>query len=403
MKTLQLSRFLFSLILFISFISFSSGLVYSKFTDFPNKQIYLIKLYLLNKSSKNDHFTSHYNNGSELVSKAVIVFSKKFISPNLLNTSSTFDNYISADQINLLFTSAFQNVATKYIKKTDCTEESMQVSTTSSNRDYTKDRIFLKDVNFWVFCDTQRKRNLNINNYKKSEIIKDNSSKIYLVYGQSNTANSGQKGYVNSENVNMLLNGKSFLYEEPALGATGTEGSVWGRVGDKLILKSKEINRVYFALAGWGGKTIYDLNTSPYIDFYIEQLKSTLKTFGKIDGILFQQGEANHPKNDIFINTNNNGLKKYDYYLKLLLNKTREYTDAPFWIAKTSACAEREVNKNLVYIQNNFIENNSNVFHGPNTDFLILSKFRLDDGCHFSSIGLDAYSDAWVKAILNPT
>ena len=58
---------------------------------------------------------------------------------------------------------------------------------------------------------------------------------VFVTYGQSNSVNSSQVGYEPSEDVYMFLDGKTYIYHDPALGGTGDNGSVWGRVGDQLI------------------------------------------------------------------------------------------------------------------------------------------------------------------------
>jgi hypothetical protein len=190
----------------------------------------------------------------------------------------------------------------------------------------------------------------------------------------------------------MFLNGKSYKYLEPSLGATSRDGNVWGRVGDKLIKRNSKIENVYFALTGWGGKSIQELNSSPYIYLYISHIINVKKPFGKVDGILFQQGEANNPADKRWSNATFSSEEKYDYFLNLLFEKTKKLTDAPIWIAKTSFCGPKKpINDKLINQQNKFININKNIFHGPNTDEISNEKNRLplNDRCHFSYLGLD--------------
>lgn len=268
--------------------------------------------------------------------------------------------------------------------------------------EYIKNRIYVHEIDHWFNPDDSRSRYLDTSNLFQTKIIKGPNTKVFIVYGQSNTANSGQIGYKNTEKVHMFLNGKSYKYQEPSLGATGRDGNVWGRLGDKLIKKNSKIDNVYFALAGWGGKSIQELNHSPYIDLYFSHIKNVLKSFGKIDGILFQQGEANNPLDKRWNNATISGDEKYIYFLNLLFEKTKKLTDAPIWIAKTSFCGNKKpIYYNLVNQQNKFINNNKNIFHGPNTDEIREEKYRLPDKCHFSYLGLDIYSEMWFNSIIN--
>ena len=119
------------------------------------------------------------------------------------------------------------------------------------------------------------------------------NSLVFITYGQSNSVNHGQIGYEVMSNVFMVNQGRIFKYQDPALGGTGGQGSVWGMVGDKLI---KELNyeAVYFTMTGWGGRSIEELTHKHYFNYFINELKLTKNKLGRVDGILIHQGESNH-------------------------------------------------------------------------------------------------------------
>ena len=87
--------------------------------------------------------------------------------------------------------------------------------------------------------------------------ISDNTG-IYLTYGQSNSVNSGELGYMVKNDVYQFILGNTFDYIDPSLGGTGYGGSVWGMLGDKLI-KQGFHDKVIFSNSGWGGTNIEQL------------------------------------------------------------------------------------------------------------------------------------------------
>jgi hypothetical protein len=53
-------------------------------------------------------------------------------------------------------------------------------------------------MSYWFNPDNSRTRYLNTKNLLQTNIIKAPTTKVFIVYGQSNTANSGQIGYQNT-------------------------------------------------------------------------------------------------------------------------------------------------------------------------------------------------------------
>ncbi len=215
--------------------------------------------------------------------------------------------------------------------------------------------------------------------------------KVFLIYGQSNSANYSQIGYKNSKNIFMFLDGKLYKYKDPVIGAGGDSGAVWGKVGDGLI-KDMKYDSVVIASVGVGGASLQELVYGSNFEFFRYQLNQLIKVFGKIDGILFQQGETNHYRNV----GSENYLKDFAQFIK----KIRLITNSPIYLSQTSIC-QNESDKKLLTIQNEIIKNFQNVLRGPNTDLLYDRKYRLPDKCHFSLKGLDELSKLWVEAIKN--
>jgi hypothetical protein len=236
-------------------------------------------------------------------------------------------------------------------------------------------------------------RNFNIPFYKQKDIQLTSRTGIYLTYGQSNAVNGGQYGYNVNNEVYQFLLGETYVYEDPSLGGTGTGGSVWGMVGDKLIEKGIH-DKVVFSMCGWEGTKIKELNQGHFFQFLAESYNGLLNKFGRVDGILFHQGEADNSAEGV--------LDYYMYFEEFLENLNKHGIEIPIYLSRVSLCGdENPVNKDLTDIQNKLIGDYEIVKAGPNTDLLIDKKYRLRDYCHFSLEGYDKFSDMWVTCIEN--
>ena len=234
-------------------------------------------------------------------------------------------------------------------------------------------------------------RNLNIKYFTSKETDTLKQTGIYLTYGQSNSTNSGQFGYFVKNEVFQFLLGDTFVYEDPSLGVTGLGGSVWGMVGDKLIENGIH-EQVVFSNCGWGGRKIEQLKEGHYFEYLVNNYNSLIKRFGRVDGILFHQGESD------------NSLDTKDYYKnfnEFVNNLKQEGIEVPIYLSRVSLCGEkRPINQDLTDIQNQLIDDFDIIKEGPNTDLLSEKSDRLKDYCHFSLEGYDKFSDMWVKSLI---
>ncbi len=236
----------------------------------------------------------------------------------------------------------------------------------------------------------ENKRNFETGNLEEIDLSTDSSTGIYLTYGQSNAANHGQIGYEIKAEVYQYQKGKTYIYKDPSLGATGNDGSVWGMLGDKLI-KSNIHKKVIFSNSGYGGRRIEDLNKEPYLNHLIENYNHLVRDYGRVDAILFHQGEINH--------SNKYGNSNYYEEFKTLVDTLKaQGITIPIYLSRTSIC-DNESDTDLLRIQNKIIEEVDQVFPGPNTDLLSEKKYRLPDNCHFSLLGYEKFSDMWVRAL----
>ena len=233
-------------------------------------------------------------------------------------------------------------------------------------------------------------RFFNIEGTNKKSIKVDERTGIFITYGQSNSANHGLVSLNNYPNVYQFFLGDVYEYKNPSLGTTGLRDSVWGLVGKKLV-DQNIFSQVVFANTGWGGRSINELKTGHFLDYFIYTYNQLFNHFNRVDGILYHQGESDNNPDKInlyyanfyeFVKTlNDNGIK------------------VPIYLSQASYCTPAlPVNKSLTDIQRKLITDHDYIFEGPNTDLLTDTKFRFDQ-CHFSEEGNDKFADMWVESL----
>ncbi|MBF0676254.1 sialate O-acetylesterase [Pseudomonas sp.] len=214
---------------------------------------------------------------------------------------------------------------------------------------------------------------------------------IFLTYGQSNSVNAGQIGYVPGPQVLNFYQGRLYRYEDPALGGQGRQGSVWGRLGDRLVSDNIYPGAI-FALAGAHGKTVRQLSEGPDYQYFLEQYRGLRETFGRVDAILFHQGEANHRHKQA---------GHYERQFLVFYRKLRaDGVTAPIYLSQASLCNNAR-DEHLLAQQDKLIADLPGVLRGPNSDALAHPRYRLPDRCHFSAEGLDALSQLWFESLSN--
>lgn len=214
---------------------------------------------------------------------------------------------------------------------------------------------------------------------------------IFLTYGQSNSVNSGQIGYVPGPQVLNFYQGRLYRYEDPALGGQGRQGSVWGRLGDRLVSQNLYPG-VIFALAGAHGKTVRQLSEGPHYEYFLEHYRALRKSLGRVDAILFHQGEANHRHKQA---------GDYERQFLAFYRKLRaDGVTAPLYLSQASLC-NNAPDEQLLGQQDSLIADLPGVLRGPNSDALAHPRYRLPDRCHFSAEGLDALAQLWLESLSN--
>lgn len=213
---------------------------------------------------------------------------------------------------------------------------------------------------------------------------------VALVFGQSNAGNWGESSKTAGPNVFFYFRGEFGRAKDPLRGANGNGGSVWTRLGDKIIA-AKLYDRVVFVpaaigatdIALWapGGLLHKDLLRN------VREAKDAGYTFTHL---LWHQGES-----DAVL-----GTRKDDYEQRFIamLAAIRELgVDAPAFVAVTTRCGDYQPNAEIRAAQTELVNPALGIFAGPDTDQLDLTYRH--DGCHFSNAGLDAHAEMWLKVL----
>jgi Carbohydrate esterase, sialic acid-specific acetylesterase len=188
-----------------------------------------------------------------------------------------------------------------------------------------------------------------------------------------------------------------YTAKDPLIGTTGKGGSVWTRLGDKLI-DSGLYNKVILIPIAIDGSAIERWVSGGYC---FERLEQTLKTLDslhiRLTHIFWHQGETD--------NVLNTSKAKYKEHLGAILQTLRKYQSADFYVSIASyhpvpIAKPLGVDNVIRDAQKEFINENKGVLVGPDTDTLIHAIHR-HDSVHFSDFGMSLFAQQWLNAMLN--
>ncbi|MGI0488671.1 sialate O-acetylesterase [Pantanalinema rosaneae CENA516] len=216
---------------------------------------------------------------------------------------------------------------------------------------------------------------------------------VALAFGQSNSANFGNQRRTAQASVYHFHAGNCYRAADPLLGADGNGGSVWTRLGDKIVQQGL-FDHVLFASIGLGGSEIRrwtpggDLH--PRLTTTIQQL--TTAGFG-ITHLLWHQGET-----DAALGT---PTEIYQHRFTAMLESIRSTgVQAPIYVSIASRCEEILPQPSIQAAQRALVNPAQGILPGPNTDEL--DGADRYDRCHFSASGLDKAADLWLAALMAP-
>ncbi len=221
---------------------------------------------------------------------------------------------------------------------------------------------------------------------------------VLLVMGQSNAANAGETRY-ESHCQNTFNYFEEMLYplSDPLKGSNGDAGSVWSRLGDKIV-EHNFARTVIIAPCAMGGTRIEQWIPSGDLNHLISETVEHINNSGlKVTHVLWHQGESNHVLVSGGLTAEQNAAN-YTANFHLLVNYLRSIgIDAPVFPAMATRCAGAP-DFVLQDAQRNLANDSLKIFNGPNTDSLD-NAYRYDN-CHFSKTGLNVHAQLWLEAIM---
>lgn len=229
--------------------------------------------------------------------------------------------------------------------------------------------------------------------FERTEVDPESISRerlmVALVLGQSNAANHGETRHRSGPGVYNFYRGKVYHALDPMLGATGKKGSVWTRLGDRLI-QNGGYQSVVFAPVAMTSTRIREW--TPDGKLYPRMIKTIqeLQAAGlEITHLLWHQGET-----DALWRTSGSDYRSR--FALVLESIRREGVDAPIYVSVATWNSFTRSTLKIADAQRALVDGRE-VLSGPNTD--ALDYCDRYDGTHFSTEGLDHVASLWMESL----
>lgn len=241
------------------------------------------------------------------------------------------------------------------------------------------------DLNRGSFNDTSDRTRVD------SSQIYQGRTAVFLIFGQSNGANSGSTPFTPKQRVlNFnVFDGQCYVAKDPLLGATERSGNFASRLGDMLIEQGC-FDTVVLAPISVGGSRIEEWTTGGARHRRLQVAIQRAHELGlRFTHLLWHQGETNagHGPNG-------------EVYAKCFMNiyrAVRSYdVDAPVYVAQATVCRSPP-NEIIRSAQRSVVNPALGIYPGPDTD-RIGPELRFDD-CHMNEAGLVKHAQLWFQTI----
>ncbi len=216
---------------------------------------------------------------------------------------------------------------------------------------------------------------------------------VALAFGQSNAGNFADSRSAAAAGVYNFHEGSCYRAADPMLGADGHGGSVWPRVGDRLL--SLGVARdVVFVTLGVSASSVADWAPGGRLHLRLVDAIASLRAAGlEPTHLLWHQGER-----DALTGTPPDA---YAASFMALLDALRSRgVEAPIYVSVASYCRGRS-SPTIASAQAGLVSAAKGIRAGPDSDAISEALDR-HDGCHFSARGLDRFAAAWVAALTAP-
>lgn len=213
---------------------------------------------------------------------------------------------------------------------------------------------------------------------------------VLVVVGQSNAADYGAVRAASGARVYVFAGGQLFAATDPLPGGDGEGGSVWSRLGARLIMTGK-FDAAVLAVAAQGSTCVVDRAPGGSLHARLDGTLRQLAAAGlPADFILWQQGEteAGQP-----------ALSGQDYSAALHEVQAACHTIFPksvFLTAEATRGAGSATNAQIRLAQSDAAAVPGGAA-GPDLDQLG-GEYR-SDGLHFNERGLSAAADLWFEVL----
>jgi len=233
------------------------------------------------------------------------------------------------------------------------------------------------------------------------ELVCDADCGVFLICGQSNAANHGERTYASKHAVYSFdfLRFCCVRANDPLGGASGNGGSIWSRLGD-LMIERGLFRSVVFVPVAFGGSFVTD-----WIPGGSKHARATLalsrlsKALGRLplpfSAVLWQQGEAE-------ANHTAMSAAAYQAHLRDAVADPRSRgVFAPVFVAAATYCeAGPHPFDNAAQIRDaqlTVTDRSAGFFPGPDVD-AIAADGRYDR-CHLSDAGLQRCAELWFETL----
>jgi Carbohydrate esterase, sialic acid-specific acetylesterase len=241
------------------------------------------------------------------------------------------------------------------------------------------------DLNRGSFNDVRDRRRVELN-----DVVQGRTA-VFLVFGQSNGANSGDTPYVPSRrvfNLNMF-DGQCYVAKDPLLGTTERGGNFAGRMADMLI-EAGLFDSVVLTPISVGGSRIEEWTTGGARHRRLQvAIKRALDYGLQFTHLLWHQGETNaryDPDGPLYAAC----------FMDIHAALRRYGIHAPVYVAQATVC-DSPPNGIIRAAQRAVVDPAAGILAGPDTDTIGFSDRY--DNCHMAESGLIKHAKLWIDVL----
>lgn len=222
-----------------------------------------------------------------------------------------------------------------------------------------------------------------------SRLPSGNRLMVALAFGQSNAANYGNSMASASKSVYNFYAGTLYKAQDPMLGADGPGGSVWTRLGDKLITAGLYDTVVFVPIAVGGSAMDQWTPEGVYHRKILDAIDSLKESRLMLTHLLWHQGET-----DAMYQTPGHEYKAM--FLTMLTSIRDHGITAPVYVSVATRVGDY-VDPEIQQAQRELVDPSRDIYAGPDTDTIAMEHRY--DGTHLSESGLERAAELWLEQL----